>query len=79
VLVDCGDESLIAPLLREVTAAHPGVYIKSRARRFGPDEKLHVTLAASAANAGEAEGNIGQAAHDLTNMLRSRGIQGVLP
>lgn len=79
VLVDCGDESLLAPLLREVTAAHPDVYIKSRARSFGAGEKFHVTLAASGASADEAEGSIGQAAHDLTSMLRSKGIQGVLP
>lgn len=78
LIVDCGDESLLAPLLRDVTAVHPGVYIKSRASSFGPDVTLHVTLAVSGASSEEAEACIAQAAHDLTTMLRSKGIHGVI-
>jgi len=75
LLVDCGDESLLAPLLQEVTAIHPGVYIKSRARSFGSDVKLRVTLAASGATTEEVETRLGQAENALTSLLRSRGIQ----
>jgi molybdenum cofactor synthesis domain-containing protein len=78
LLIDCSDESLLAPLLREVAAAHPDVYIKSRARSFGPDVKLRVTLAASGASSEEVESRIGLAAGDLTTVLRSHGIQEVL-
>jgi molybdopterin-biosynthesis enzyme MoeA-like protein len=49
-----GDESLLAPALAAVAAAHPGVRVKSRARRFGKDVRILVTLSARGASAAEA-------------------------
>ena len=43
VVLDLQDESVIVPILREVGEAHPTVYIKSRAKTFGPEVKLRVT------------------------------------
>jgi nicotinamide-nucleotide amidase len=36
VLVDCGDESVLAPIIKSVAESHPSVYVKSRAGGFGP-------------------------------------------
>lgn len=49
VVTDSGDESVLAPIVRAVAAAHPNVYVKSRATHFGSDVKLRVTLSASGA------------------------------
>jgi nicotinamide-nucleotide amidase len=75
LIVDCGDESLLAPLLHQVSAAHPDVYIKSRARNFGSDVKLRVTLAASGATPEEVETRVAHAENTLTTLLRSQRIQ----
>ncbi len=50
------DESVIAGILREVDAANPGVYVKSRARRFGETRALRITLSARASSHAEVEG-----------------------
>lgn len=44
--VACGDESVLAPLLSEVAAQHPDVYVKSRAKRFGAAATFMVSLSA---------------------------------
>ena len=44
LLVNCGDESVLAPLLREIVAAHPEVYVKSKARSFGPQLRFKIKL-----------------------------------
>jgi molybdenum cofactor synthesis domain-containing protein len=49
VVTDSGDESSLAPVLRAVVAAHPDVYIKSRATHFGSNVRLRITLSASGA------------------------------
>jgi nicotinamide-nucleotide amidase len=49
--VNCGDESVLAPILREIVGAHPEVYIKSKASKFGPQLRFKIKLHAR----GEAE------------------------
>lgn len=44
--VASGDESVLAPLLRDVSKQHPCVYIISRARAFGDERRVLVTLSA---------------------------------
>jgi molybdenum cofactor synthesis domain-containing protein len=74
VMVECNDESQLAPALRQVAASNPDVYIKSRADRFGPDVTFRVTLSASATSADKADAMIERASDDLTNALRNSGI-----
>jgi molybdenum cofactor synthesis domain-containing protein len=74
VVVQCGDESVLAPLLREVAAAHPQVYIKSRAKAYGPDVKLRITLSCAAKDAETCEQTLAQAREHLQAALRNAGI-----
>jgi molybdopterin-biosynthesis enzyme MoeA-like protein len=73
--VECGDESALAPALRQVASAHPDVYIKSRASHFGPDVKFRILISASATSAEEADRLIESAASDLTRALSDVGIK----
>jgi nicotinamide-nucleotide amidase len=72
--VDCGDESVLAPTLRQVTAAHPDVYIKSRANHFGRDVMFRILISASATSAEEADRMIERASADLTRAFQNAGI-----
>lgn len=74
VVVDCQDESVLAPLLRQVAQAHPAVYIKSRAKRFGPQVKLRVTLSLAGRQRAEVERAIDQALRDLGEALARAGM-----
>lgn len=73
VFTDCGDESVLAPILRAVVAAHPQVYIKSRATHFGADVKLRVTLSVSGAP-GQAHPALEAALAHLQEALAQAGI-----
>jgi len=73
-IVDCQDESALAPILRQVAEAHPAVYIKSRAKRFGPEVKLRVTLSLAGRHRAEVERAIHQALDDLRAGLARAGI-----
>ena len=75
ITVECGDESELAPALRKVTAAHPEVYIKSRASHFGSDVRFRILVSASGASAEETEQMIESAAADLIRMLGDAGIK----
>jgi len=75
VIVDCGDESVLAPWLKQLADGHPSVYVKSHASRFGMDVSFRITLSTSAASSDEAENSIDRAAADLTRVLRAAGIQ----
>ena len=44
MIVGCGDESVIAPVLKQVAQRHPDVYLKSRANRFGPDARFRIVI-----------------------------------
>jgi len=74
VTVECNDESQLAPALRQVAAANPDVYIKSRASSFGPDVTFRVLLSASATSAEKADAMIQRASADLTSALLNSGI-----
>ena len=75
VTVDCGDESELAPALRQVAQLHREVYFKSRASRFGPDVRFRIVISASASSAEEADRMVASAATDLTRTLGDAGIQ----
>jgi molybdopterin-biosynthesis enzyme MoeA-like protein len=74
MIVECNDESALAPAIRQVASNNPDVYIKSRASHFGPDVKFRVLISASASSAGEADKMIERAAMDLTSALAQAGI-----
>jgi nicotinamide-nucleotide amidase len=42
--VNCGDESVLAPILKEISASHPGVFIKSKAKSFGPKIRFKIKI-----------------------------------
>lgn len=75
ILVDCGDESVIAPLLSAVVSAHPDVYIKSHASHFGLEVKFRIQLSATGSNAAQAEERISNAEIDLTRAFEHGGIR----
>ncbi|MCS7251221.1 MAG: molybdopterin-binding protein [Anaerolineae bacterium] len=74
MLVDCGDESRLAPLLEEIQQQFPQVYIKSRARVFGPDVRLRIYLSATASTSEEAQALIREARRLLEEQLAKAGI-----
>lgn len=75
VLVECGDESRLAPALRQVVAAHPEVYIKSRASHFGREVIFRITLSASAESGEAADRLIEAARADLSRSFAQAGIR----
>lgn len=74
MLADCGDESTLSPILHEVVARHPGVYIKSRASHFGPDVKFRILISSGGKNRDAVEAEITSAIDDLTQSLAVAGI-----
>jgi molybdenum cofactor synthesis domain-containing protein len=74
VVVECNDESVLAPALRKVAAAHPDVYVKSRASHFGRDVRFRILISASATSAEQADVLIHSASDDLALALREAGI-----
>ncbi|MEM0129665.1 MAG: competence/damage-inducible protein A [Thermoplasmata archaeon] len=76
--VRTNDESVLAPILRSVSAAHPGVYVKSRAEAFARGRRFRVTLSSRAGTPAEALARIRAAEASLVARLRRAGIP-VLP
>lgn len=74
LIVECGDESELAPALRKVSALHPDVYFKSRASHFGADVKFRILISASGKSDREAGEIVERAASDLTATLSEAGI-----
>lgn len=74
LVVDCRDESQLAPLLEEIQRQSPHVYIKSRARAFGPSVRLQVYLSAAAPTYEEARSMVEAARHRLEQRLAEAGI-----
>jgi hypothetical protein len=72
--VACGDESLLAPLLREVSAGHGAVYVKSRARVFSSEGTFQITLSALGSAAGTAQTLLEAAWADLARALEQAGV-----
>ncbi|MFP3895744.1 MAG: competence/damage-inducible protein A [Anaerolineales bacterium] len=75
VTIDCGDESVLAPLLVTVNEKWPEVYVKSRARRFGPDIKFLVTLSAVGDDESEVESLLTSAWRNLRQALTREEIK----
>jgi nicotinamide-nucleotide amidase len=69
VVVECGDESVLAPLVNRVAAAHPQVYVKSRAKVYGPNVRLKVTFSLAGSERAEVEEMVGRALDDLRAAL----------
>ncbi|MCR4407736.1 MAG: molybdopterin-binding protein [Anaerolineae bacterium] len=65
VLVECGDESVLAPLVNRVAAAHPEVYVKSRAKAYGPNVRLKVTFSLAGRERAKVEEAVERAVADL--------------
>lgn len=68
------DESVIADLLRDIQARHPEVYVKSRARGYGEQDLVRVTLAATARDTDAAREAAARAEQDLRDALGDAGI-----
>jgi len=77
ILVECGDESQLASSLRQVAAAHPEVYIKSRASRFGPAVRFRIMTSATATTPDGADAKVQQAVSELIRVLAEAGIRTV--
>jgi len=69
-----GDETQLAPILKRVSDAHPTVYVKSRARRFGAERRFLVTLSARAEAEEEAQALLEQVHGDLAAAAKEAGI-----
>ncbi len=69
LVTESGDESSLAPYVERVARQHPRVYVKSRARRFGADVRIHITLSARGKDRAEAEALTQAAWDDLTEAL----------
>jgi molybdopterin-biosynthesis enzyme MoeA-like protein len=75
VLLHCPDESVIAADLERIVKAHPEVYIKSRAERFGPDVKLRVTFSATGQDPEDVEQAIAAAMDDFRAAMKTLGLE----
>jgi molybdopterin-biosynthesis enzyme MoeA-like protein len=75
IIAHCGDESSLAPILADVVDAHPEVYIKSRARRYGPEVRILLTLSAAGDARGEVERRIQSALDALIAVLATAGFE----
>jgi nicotinamide-nucleotide amidase len=73
VTVDLQDESAIADVLRRVEAAHPQVYVKSRAKVIGSVRALLVTVSARAESAAEVDGLLEAVTEHLSADVRAAG------
>jgi molybdenum cofactor synthesis domain-containing protein len=74
VIAEICDESKLAPIVSEVAKAHPSVYVKSRASRFGRDVKLKITLSMSSEGKEEVDAEVNSAVAHLQSLLKSMGI-----
>jgi len=74
LIAHCGDESMLAPILKKVVEAHPDVYVKSRARRFGPEVRILITLSSAGNGTEEVVAKIDLALKHLTTTLAAAGI-----
>lgn len=73
-VVNCGDESILAPLLKQVSDKHSGVYIKSRASAYGKDSKFRVTISVSGSSKQGVYEQLNKALEDVRQSLRDADI-----
>lgn len=74
IIVDCRDESQLAPVLREIAVAHPNVYVKSHASHFGQNVRFRVVVSASASSVEDVNRLIEAASADLVRAFQEAGI-----
>ncbi|MGC8837358.1 MAG: competence/damage-inducible protein A, partial [Anaerolineae bacterium] len=74
VVVACGDESVLAPVVDAVARAHPEVYVKSRAKAYGPEVHLRITLSARGQEEGQVLGALAATLDELGARLAAAGI-----
>ena len=74
LVVGCRDESLLAPMLKEIAEENPKVYVKSRAKTFGPQVKFRITISMAGSDRGEVERAINKALGDLRRALDTAHI-----
>ncbi len=74
MVVACGDESVLAPVVDAVARAHPEVYVKSRAKAYGPEVRLRVTLSARGQTEEQVARALAAALDDLQARLAAAGI-----
>ena len=77
LVVICDDEARVALPLREVTARHPDVYLKSLARSFpaAHQEGLRIIAAAQSPETAMAQEYVSAALADLRQVLARAGIK----
>jgi len=73
--VDCGDESILAPLVNRVAGAHEQVYVKSRAKAYGPNVRLKITLSARGIDSSVVSARLDDAERDIQAGLDALGIE----
>jgi len=71
----CRDESVLAPLLREVAARHREVYVKSRAAAYHVEATFRLLLATRAPTPEEATARLDAAEEDLQAVLQRANIR----
>jgi len=74
LVTDCGDESLLAPVVNGVAANHPHVYVKSRAKAYSEGVRLRITLSLSGDDAQVVQAAIDAADGDLTAGLAAAEV-----
>ncbi len=70
----CRDESVLAPVLKEVASKHPQVYLKSKARVFGKEVRITILLALTGNEKEVVERRLQAAIDDLIVALEPMGI-----
>ncbi len=74
LVVDLQDESAIADILGSVEAAHPEVYVKSRAKVMGPAVRLRITLSARGGDAATVDALLRAPAAELLERITAAGF-----
>jgi molybdenum cofactor synthesis domain-containing protein len=74
LIVHCGDESVLAPIVSKVAKDNPDVYIKSMAKPFHPEKKMPIILSLAGSDQGEVEAAIDKALGELKRALAEAGI-----
>jgi molybdenum cofactor synthesis domain-containing protein len=74
LVVELQDESAIADLLRAAAAAHPAVYVKSRAKVIGSTPAIRITLSARGPDAPTVGGLLEAAAADVAGGVTAAGF-----
>ena len=74
LVTDCGDESLLAPIVDRLAADHLQVYVKSRAQEYGEIVQLRITLSLSGDGRLQVRSLVDAAERDLAERLARAGI-----